>query len=160
MNLAELRRRLEAAGASPANYSLGARDYNGFCLMLLDGRWAVFFSERGLDQPPVFTSPDEAAACAFYFDFTMQMRHLHPVAFLRSKPAADAVQVRLAAAGIASTRHELYYAAPADYRQQVFVEGTDIFAARRVLGDQLPLQDEAPAAGGNWWARLRRWLGG
>ena len=113
MTLVELDRRLEAAGASPANYSLGTRDYNGFCLMQLGGRWAVFFSERGLDQPPVFTAPDEAAACQFYFDFTMQMRHQHPVAFLRSKPAATAVHEQLAAAGIASTHYEPYYAAPA-----------------------------------------------
>lgn len=157
MNLAELGRRLEAAGASPANYSLGTRDYNGFCLMQLDGRWAVFFSERGLDQAPIFTSDDEAAACQFYFDFTMRMRHQHAVAFLRSKPAADAVQQQLAAAGIASIRHEMYYAAPADYRQQVFVEGPAIFAARRVLGDKLPLED-ATDPSRNWWQQVRQWF--
>lgn len=155
MNLAELRERLEAAGASPVNYSLGSRPYDGYCLLREGGVWQVFYTERGHDQTPIFSSPDEAAACQFYFDFTMRMRHQHQVAFLRSKPAAAAVREKLAAHGVATTQYELYYAAPDDYRQQVFVEGTDIFAARRILGSKLPLEDGANP-NQSWWEQLRQ----
>lgn len=153
MNLAELGGRLEAAGANPATYSLGTRNYNGFCLMWLGGQWRVFFSERGLDQDPIFSSGDEVAACQFFFDFTLRQRHQHCVAFLRSKEAAAAVRAKLATHGIATTQYELYYAAPNDYRQQVFVAGTDIFAARKLLSDKLPLED-VPNPSMSWWEQL------
>ena len=157
MTLADLARRLEAAGASPANYSLGTRPYDGDCLLQEDGLWKVFYTERGRDSPPSFTSPDEAAACQYYYDFTMRMQHRHLVGFLRSEAVVQAVRAQLERHGIATFTDRILYRTN-DWRTRVFVMGTDIFAARQLLGNQLPLEDPAPPALAVWWARLIGWL--
>ena len=151
MTTAELERRLLAEGANPANYAINARGYDGFCLMHNGRGWAVFYSERGQDQEPVFLSSDEDAACQYFFDFVMQMEHRHTVAVLRSEPAAQALRARLAAQGIATHAYPLLYAQN-EYRQVVSVVGKDIFRARALLG-RVPVEDADEARPG-FWARL------
>ena len=152
MTTAELEARLLAEGASPDNYAIGTRSYDGFCL-LHDGRqWAVFYSERGHDQPPIFTSPDEDAACRFFFEFVMKMEHRHLVALLRSEPGAQALRAHLEAQGIATHAYQLLYAQN-DYRQVISVIGKDIFKVRALLG-KVPV-DDADEAWPGFWERLR-----
>jgi hypothetical protein len=151
MTTAELERRLLAEGCNPDNYAINSRSYDGFCLMQQEGPWAVFYSERGRDQPPIFTSPDEATACQYFFDFVMKMEHRHLVAMLRSEPAAQALRARLAAQGIATHAYRLLYAKN-DYRQVISVVGKDVFRARALLG-KLPLEDDQDGSPG-FWARL------
>ena len=151
MTTTELARRLLAEGCNPHNYAIGTRSYDGFCL-LHDGRgWAVFYSERGHDQEPIFSSLDEAEACQYFFDFVTQQEHRHLVGELRSKPAAQALRAQLAAAGIATHAYALPYA-PHDDRQIISVVGKDIFRARALLGT-VPVKDtDNPRPG--FWARL------
>ncbi|MFD2721519.1 hypothetical protein ACFST9_22585 [Hymenobacter monticola] len=152
MTTADLNRRLLAEGANPANYALNTRSYDGFCLMHNGRGWAVFYSERGKDQEPIFISSDEDAACRYFFDFVMQMEHSHLVGFLRSEPAARALQARLAAAGITPHPFRVLYAQN-DYRHGVSVIGKDIFRAQALLGP-LPVEDAEEARPG-LWERLR-----
>lgn len=155
MNTAELERRLLAEGCNPTNYAINTRSYDGFCLLHDGQRWAVFYSERGDDQLPIFTSPDEAVACQYFFDFVMQMEHRHLVAMLRSEPAARALQARLEAQGIGTLPFQLHYA-DNDYRQCLSVVGKDIFRARQLLG-KVPVQDGDDGRPGFWrrlWRRL------
>ena len=155
MTTAELAHRLEAEGCNAANYAINTRSYDGFCL-LHDGRqWVVFYSERGDDQPPIFTSTDEAAACQFYLDFMLRMRHSHCVGFLRSATAAQALRAKLAQQGIETQAGHILYRAD-DYRHQVFVVGKDIFAARELLR-KLPLTD-ANDTPPSFWEWQRQWL--
>jgi hypothetical protein len=153
MTIAELERRLLAEGCNPANYALGTRSYDGFCLMQDGGRWAVFYSERGRDQPPLFTSTDEAAACQFYLEFMLNMRHDHMVGFLRSEKLVRALRAQLAAQGIATHTDRMLYHRN-DYRHRVMVVGKDIFKAKALLG-KVPLADVEEARQG-FWERLRR----
>jgi hypothetical protein len=102
MTTAELEARLLAEGCNPDNYALNARSYDGFCMLKQGGQWTVFYSERGHDQPPVFTSPDDAA-CRYFFDFVMQTEHRHVVGLLRSEAAVSAGPA--SAAGGAGHRH-------------------------------------------------------
>lgn len=154
MTTAELERRLLAEGCSPANYAINTRSYDGFCLLYDGGRWAVFYSERGRDQAPIFTSAEEAAACQFFYDFVLNMQHLHLAGILRSEPAARALQARLEAQGMATRTDRLLYARN-DYRHRVMVIGKDVFRARALLG-QLPIEDTADARPGLWtWLRQR-----
>ena len=155
MTIAELSRRLLAEGCNPDYYALNTRSYDGFCLMRRGQEWAVFYSERGRDQEPIFTSPDEDTACQYFFDFVMKMEHRHLVAVLRSEPAAQALRARLGAQGIATHAYPLLYAQD-EYRQVVSVVGKDIFRARALLG-KLPIEDHDAAArpGSGFWA----WLG-
>lgn len=156
MTTTELARRLEAEGANPANYDIGRRGYNGFCLLREGGRWVVLFSERGQDQPPVFTSANEAAACEYYFQLILAQPQHHPVGFFRSAEAAQALRMQLEQQGLTVRTGQLLYTAT-EYRYQVWVMGKDIFAARQLLGHDLPLRDDDETPPG-LWARLRRWL--
>ena len=155
MTTTELERRLLAEGCNPDNYALNSRSYDGFCLMRQGQQWAVFYSERGADQPPIFTSTDEDAACRFFFDFVMRMEHRHFVAMLRSEPAAQALRARLDAQGIATHTYRLLYAQN-DYRQIVSVVGKDIFKARELLG-KVPVEDVSSSQA-DFWGKLRRQL--
>jgi len=155
MTIAELEARLLAEGCNPNNYALNTRSYDGFCLLFDRLQWAVFYSERGRDQPPIFTSIDEDAACRFFFDFVMKMEHRHLVAMLRSEPAAQALRARLEAQGIATQAYQLFYAQN-DYRQVVSVVGKDVFRVRALLG-RLPVEDADEARPG-FWERLRQSL--
>jgi hypothetical protein len=152
---AELERRLLEEGCNPANFSINTRSYDGFCLLNDGLRWAVFYSERGRDQEPIFTSIDEATACQFYLDFTLNMRHYHLVGMLRSEPVARALQVRLGEQGMATHTDKLLYARN-DYRHRIMAVGKDIFKAWALLG-QLPVQDVNDAHPG-FWERLRLYL--
>lgn len=157
MTTAELTRRLNEEGCNPANYAINERSYDGFCLMSDGLHWSVFYSERGQDQPPIFTSAEESAACEFYLNFMVNhMRQDHAVGFLRSAEAARALQERLKQQGITTHADCILYRRD-DYRHRVFVVGKDIFAARRLLGDTLPLQDAEDAHLG-YWKRVLRWL--
>lgn len=156
MNAAELARRLEAEGANPANYDIGRRGYNGFCLLHEGGRWQVLFSERGQDQPPVFTSADEAAACEYYLKLILAQPQYHPVGFFRSAQMVQALQAQLEQQGLAVRTGQLLYTAT-EYRYQVWVMGKDVFAARRLLGNKLPLRDDDENRPG-LLAQLRQWL--
>jgi hypothetical protein len=152
MTTAELARRLLAEGCNPDNYAIGTRSYDGFCLLHNERGWAVFYSERGKDQEPIFISSDEAEACQYFFDFVMQMEHRHLVGLLRSEPAAQALRARLAAQGIATHAYQLFYAQN-DYRQVISVVGKDVFKARELL-EKLPVEDSETAQPG-FWERLR-----
>jgi hypothetical protein len=155
MTTAELERRLLAEGCNPANYALNTRSYDGFCLLFDGLQWAVFYSERGRDQPPIFTSTAEDAACQFFFDFVMKMEHRHLVAVLRSESAARALRAQLEAQGIATHAYQLLYATD-DYRQVVSVVGKDIFRVRALL-NKVPVED-GDEGQPSFWTRLWRSL--
>ena len=156
MTTTELERRLLAEGCSPANYAINTRSYDGFCLLHNGRGWAVFYSERGQDQEPLFISLDEDAACQFFYDFVLNMQHRHLAVFLRSEPAARALRARLEAQGIATHADRMLYGRN-DYRHRVMVVGKDVFRAQALLG-QLPVEDAADTQPG-LWAWLRRRLG-
>lgn len=153
MTTTELARRLLAEGCNPDTYAINTRSYDGFCLLHNGRGWAVFYSERGLDQEPVFLSLDEEAACQYFFDFVMRQEHRHLVACLRSEPAARALRAQLEAQGIATHASRLFYAKN-DYRQVISVMGKDVFRARALLG-RLPVPAAADRPPG-LWARLRQ----
>ena len=153
MTTTELARRLAEEGCNASNYSINTRSYDGYCLLRDRLQWAVFYSERGQDHPPIFTSADESAACAFFLGFVLNMRHDHCVGELRSAQAAQALQARLALAGVKTHIDRMLYARN-DYRHRVFVTGKDVFEARRMLG-KLPLTDAEDPKPGFW-----RWLFG
>lgn len=140
MTTAELARRLEAEGANPATYDIERRSYDGVCLLHEGGRWVVLYSERGQDQEPMFASADESAACEFYLQHVLAQPQYHSVGIFRSEKDAQALQSRLEQQGLAvKTGRRLYWAN--DYRHYVWVMGKDIFAARQLLGSNLPLHD-------------------
>ena len=143
MNIQELARQLVEEGCNPNNYALEVRGAasNAFCLTQVDGVWQVFYTERGVDQTPMFTSPDEAAACAYFYDLMMGMRHDYLVGRFRSEPMAQSLQSTLAQHNIPSHQDSIPYGGPDNRQYRVFVSGKAIFPARDLL-DNIPLEDD------------------
>lgn len=142
MNIEQLTQRLEEEGCNPGNYCIGKpwQVTDIFCLTQIDGVWQIYFTERGKHEPPIFTSPDEAAACDYYFELMMGIRHDHLVGYFREETAVHALQTLLNQHNIPSHTDKVPYGGWADPRYRVFVTGKDIFAASSLLGD-VPLRD-------------------
>jgi hypothetical protein len=142
MNIHELAQYLADEGCNPGNYAIGTRGIasDAYCLTQSGDQWQVYYTERGLDQPPIFESSDEEAACVFFRNFIMNMRHDHLVGFFQAESAAQALRAILERYGIPSLQDAIPYHGWHDPRFRVFVVGKDIFKARETLGD-LPLRD-------------------
>ena len=142
MNTQELKRRLNAEGCNSGLYIVGKpwAVTDVYCLTQVGRMWQVYYTERGQNAPPIFESPDEAAACAFYFDLIMGLQHNHCVAVLRQKTAVHTLQALLTQHNIPSHTDKIPYGGWDDPRYRVFVTGKAIFAAKVVLGN-VPIQD-------------------
>lgn len=141
MNTTELKQRLLDEGCSPYQFSIGPGGSDVFCLDKRNGKWSVFYTERGRDDEPMFETDNEDEACEFYFNYiTTKMRHDHLVGFFISQQNADSLTEKLSQHGIQSHRDKIPYGGWNDPRYRVFVVGKDIFRARDILGE-VPLND-------------------
>lgn len=139
MNTSELEQRLLAEGCNPNNFCIGpprcpVTDID--CLDQVDGEWQVFYTERGQDSPPIFTTRDEAEACEYYFQRIMALRHDHCVGFFRSEELTRALVEKLELAGLAPRQDAIPYGGWKDPRYRVFVTGKAIFKTREILGPE------------------------
>lgn len=142
MNIEELKTRLEEEGCSKMNYAIEESGSDVFCLQNQNGKWRIFYTERGRDQEPMFESDDEAEACDYFFTFMMtKIRHSHMVGFFVSKQHAEEMQSILNENGIPNYRNDMPYNGWKDPRYRVFVEGKDIFKARE-LYNKLPILEQ------------------
>ena len=142
MNVQELEKRLEEEACSRSHYSLGKRYPGGaYCLIHEDGKWRVLYSERNLDDEPLFEGESESEACAFFFEYmTTRILHTHLVGYFISLNNAEALAEKLAQQGIPTHRNDVPYHGWHDPRFRVFVTGKDIFKAQELLGE-LPVRD-------------------
>lgn len=142
MFLDELEKRLEEEACSRSHYSLGTRDPGGaFCLIHENEKWLVLYSERNLDDEPLFVSESEAEACEFFFEFmTKRILHRHLVGYFISLKNAESLTEKLSEHGISTHRNDIPFHGWDDPRFRVFVTGKDVFKAREMLGE-LPVRD-------------------
>lgn len=142
MNIRELAQRLFEEGCNPSSYAVGSPGgaSDAFCLTHNGSQWQVYYTERGQDSPPIYTSGSEAQACEFFFQHIMTMRHDHCVGFFRSKANAEALQGKLHSCGVFSWCDQIPYGGPGNPRFRVFVTGKAIFPAKAALGD-IPVRD-------------------
>ncbi len=66
MNTCDLEPRLLAEGCNKGQFAIGHRAHDAFCLVNHGGTWDVFYSERGQDSTPIFSSRSEQEACDFF----------------------------------------------------------------------------------------------
>jgi hypothetical protein len=136
MNSSQITKKLLAEGCSPANFVVNGHGSDVHCLCESGGIWAVFYTERGVDEPPIFSSRSEEEACQFFYDLIMGMEHWHLVGLYKDKSAAEAMESQLASIGIEAIRNDI----PAlhtrnDPRYRVFVVGKNIFRFRQAFGE-------------------------
>ena len=101
----------------------------------------MFYTERGLDQAPLFESQSEEEACEFFFTYmTTRIRHDHLAGYFISREKAEALAATLKEHGIESYRNDIPYHGWEDPRFRVFVIGKDVFKAQDIFGN-LPVRD-------------------
>lgn len=141
MNIKELEKRLEEEGCSKMNYAIEGKGSDVYCLQNHHDTWRIFYTERGVDEAPIFESKSESEACEYFFTFmTTKIRHSHLVGFFISKQEAEALTKKLEENGIPSYRNDIPYNGWKDPRFRIFVVGKDIFKARDLFG-KLPIRD-------------------
>jgi len=136
MNTQQLEQRLLAEGCSPNNFSIrstGCGDL--FCLDERNGKWTVFYTERGIDSEPIFECTSEEEACDFYYDYIKKIDHWHLVGFFAEESSAIKLQKQLASIGVNFIRNDIpAYKHEDDPRFRVFAVGEDIFKVRESIG--------------------------
>ncbi|MEQ1773761.1 MAG: hypothetical protein ABL891_08255 [Burkholderiales bacterium] len=140
MNVAELQRRFDEEAANGYVIGPDRRESDVYCLTQKGSHWEVCYTERGLDQSPLFTSGSEQEACDYFFKYMMSFRHDHCAGFFRSKTAADAFHVKLEAMRLSPWQDKIPYGGLNEPRYRVLVAGKAIFAVRAAFG-AVPVRD-------------------
>jgi hypothetical protein len=112
------------------------------CLGYNDGKWEVYYTERGQKSKPLFSTPDMAEAVQFYHNHVMQLEHRHMVTFTRSPDVLTSYKTALERCGVRTVQNDIpHYSATGDRIFRLFVTNSDIFKAQELFGD-LPYFDE------------------
>ena len=134
MKVSELQEELIAEGCNPSNFAVLSRGDDAYCLDKKDSNWAVFYSERGCDSKPIFTSKNEDEACEFFFSYVIKQLHWHIVGFFKNESDAIDLEEKLVSISIKPIRNDISaYRSANDPRYRVFVVGKDIFKVREHL---------------------------
>lgn len=136
MNIGELESRLYKEGCNPRSYAIGKRGSasDAYCLTHNGQEWQVYYTERGSDNAPEYTSKSEEAACEYFFNFIMKFRHDHCVGNFISKAAANELQARLESHGLHPFRDKIPYPILKEPLYRVWVSGKEIFGVQDILG--------------------------
>jgi len=136
MNSSQVSEKLIAEGCSPANFVVNGHGSDVYCLRESGGIWSIFYTERGLDEPPIFSTRSEDEACQFFYNHIMKMEHWHIVGFYKEQSDAEAMESKLASIGVKGVRNDIpAYHTRNDPRFRVFVVGKDIFKFRQAFGE-------------------------
>lgn len=141
MTADEAYRRLVAKGCQAKRFFINSRGEANDAIGLVKRQdlWEVFYTERGIDSPPMFTSRNEAEAAEYFYDTISGETHWHLVGFFELEEEARALEAQIKALGITPIRNDIpnfeFQGAP---RFRVFVEGEDIFVVREFLDDKPP----------------------
>ncbi|MCV2350248.1 hypothetical protein [Paucibacter sp. Y2R2-4] len=143
MNCPELARRLEEEGCKPSSYAIGNSGgaSDAYCLVLQAKQWQVFYTERGRQGPPIFSSEREDEACEFFLQHLLSLQHDHCVGLFRSQQRAEALSTQLQELGLSPWQDQIPFGGPQSPRYRVFVSGKAIFVAQSHF-PELPLKDE------------------
>lgn len=132
----ELEKRLIEEGCNPRNIAIQTRSDDAYCLDKINGFWSVFYSERGRDSSPIFSTDNKEEAAEFYFKHILKQQHWHIVGFFKNETLARNLQSKLDKFGIKYIRNDIpSYKFVGDKRYRVFVVGKDIFKVREKLGN-------------------------
>jgi len=92
-----------------------------------DGReWRVFYSERGWDADPIFTSESESDACEFFLDHMRKQPNWHLVGVFPSELEASTFGREVERLGARPIRNDLPESMVGAPQFRVFVAGRDI----------------------------------
>ena len=126
MRISELQNKLDEEGCSPASYAIESRGSDTYCL-INDGRqWQVFYSERGYDADPIFTTASESEACDFFLDHILKQPNWHLIRVFSSELEAKAFEKEIERCGAVPIRNDMPESIMGTPQFRVFVAGRDI----------------------------------
>ncbi len=136
MNIHELEQRLIEEGCNRGSFAIGSRGSasDAYCLTHNGGEWQVYYTERGVDQPPIHTSADEEQACEYFYNFIMKFRHDHCVGVFLSQTLADELQAKLEGLGLHPFQDRIPVPVVKEPLHRVWVSGKEIFTVKEALG--------------------------
>ena len=136
MDIHELEQRLLAEGCNPSYYAIGSRGSasDAHCLTHNGQEWQVYYTERGVDQAPMYTSKREEEACDYFFQFMMNIRHDHCVGTFLSETSANDLLAKLKSNGLHPFRDVIPYPVLPEPLYRVWVSGKEIFSVEKIIG--------------------------
>ena len=137
LNIHELEKRLIEEGCNPSSFAIGSRGgaSDAYCLTHNGQEWQVYYTERGVNSAPEYTSQSEEEACEYFFKFMMtRFRHDHCVGVFLSKPLADALQTQLESHGLHPFQDKIPVPVVKEPIHRVWVSGREIFVVKDILG--------------------------
>lgn len=136
MKASELKEKLIAEGCNADNFAVLSRGHDAYCLDKTGNEWIIFYSERGNDSKPIFTSENEKEACKFFYNYVLKQQHLHIAGFFKSENDAKELENKLSSIGVNPIRNDIpAYNTVNDSRYRVFVIGKDIFKVKKHFGE-------------------------
>ena len=132
MRIHELKQKLVEEGCSPMNYAIESRVSDAYCLTHDGIRWNVFYSERGIDSDPIFSSESESYACEFFLHHMCQQANWHLVGVFASELEAKAFEKEVSRMGATPIRNDLPESMLGTPQFRVFVAGRDIHSVEAI----------------------------
>ena len=112
------------------------------CLGLNNGKWEIYYIERGQKSSPIFSTIDKDEAIKFYHDLIMKKEHWHLIAFTRSLNILNSYKNELEKLGVRTIQNDIpHYNTTGDRVYRLFVINKDIFTVKQNL-DNVPFFDE------------------
>lgn len=145
MTLAEVTPFLLAEGCNPMTFAVGSRGSasDAYVLAQQNGRWEVFYTERGSDSAPIFSTDNEDEACRFFIQKVSTTQQWHMVGWFTKEADANQMEEKIKTLGITPIRNDIpCFSGPRDPRYRLFVVGKDIFPMRTAFAT-LPVKIES-----------------
>ena len=141
MTISEIESKLLAEGCNRNQFATGQRGAanDAYCLIQRDGKWEVFYTERGEESSPIYSSASEEEACEFFFNHILSLEHWHLVGWFVNEAEAIDFEKRIAALGVKPIRNDIPFKSRKIDRFRVFVMGKDIFPVKAAI-PELPLK--------------------
>ena len=145
MTLSEVTPFLLAEGCNPMTFAVGSRGNasDAYVLAQQNGLWEIFYTERGSDSNPIFSTDSEDEACRFFIQKVSTSQQWHMVGWFTKEADANQLEERIKALGITPIRNDIpCFSGPGDARYRLFVVGKDIFPMRAAFAT-LPVKIES-----------------
>lgn len=108
----------------------------------VNGVWRIYYTERGISDPPTIEFFSEEEACDHYYKLISSQKHWHGVGTFKDEKKAVVIHEKLQSNGVNSVKYRTKVPSTSDGQHSyiIGVYGKDIFKVRELYGD-LPLGD-------------------
>ena len=111
------------------------------CLNLMDGNWKIYYTERGIDSEPIYSTYDIDDAIQYYKNYITSQEHWHLIIITRSIEKINEYRSILELNGIKIIQNDMPdYSKKDDRVFRLFVTNKDIFRAEKLFR-KIPYSD-------------------